>query len=57
VPFLLGFKVPDSEEEDIASTVPCRGSQSNHLTIVESDSESETWDNQQPNRKELPSTV
>jgi hypothetical protein len=39
--------VPDSEEEEVGGTPPRRGSQSNPLTLDESDSESDTSDNEQ----------
>ncbi|KAF2832374.1 hypothetical protein CC86DRAFT_366185 [Ophiobolus disseminans] len=47
-PFSLGFTVPEpeSEDEDIPGTTPHRGSQTNPLTIDESDSESDTSNNE-----------
>jgi hypothetical protein len=45
-PFSLGFTVPDSDEEEVGGTTLRRGSQTNPLTIHESDSESDVSDNE-----------
>jgi hypothetical protein len=45
-PFSLGFTVPDSDEEEVGSTIPRRGSQSNPLTLDDSDSDSGASDNE-----------
>jgi hypothetical protein len=47
-PFSLGFTVPDSDEEEVGGTTLRQGSQSNPLTIDESDSDSSASDDDHP---------